>query len=223
MQVAREFTHERTKQRITYLNVIAMVLAQKPRRRGLTRWVDQLFAQEQLRDLRITEPAFMHCPALLGTCLETPDQEQYDSTQEDTEEDEGDASSVFNAKLDASMGEETDASGHSCHSALADRHCWRNCSLQSECNRACWEFLKHKNRWLSFPLFRETTKEDAISYRDWHSEVEEALEMRMYTELKDGSQSVAIVLRNLTSQRLCYWSSGHCQHSSQGPVFPWPP
>ena len=25
-------------------------------------------------------------------------------------------------------------------------------------------------------MFRETTKEDAITYRDWHSEVEEALE-----------------------------------------------
>ena len=29
---------------------------------------------------------------------------------------------------------------------------------------------------LSFPLFQETTKEDAISYRDWHSEIEDALE-----------------------------------------------
>ena len=33
-----------------------------------------------------------------------------------------------------------------------------------------------KNRRLSFPLFRETTKEDAISYRDWHSKIEDALE-----------------------------------------------
>ena len=33
-----------------------------------------------------------------------------------------------------------------------------------------------KNRHLSFPLFRETTKEDAISYRDWRSEIEDALE-----------------------------------------------
>ena len=29
---------------------------------------------------------------------------------------------------------------------------------------------------MSFPLFRETTKEDAISYRDWRSEIEDALE-----------------------------------------------
>ena len=38
------------------------------------------------------------------------------------------------------------------------------------------EFRRPKNRRLSFPLFRETTKEDAISYRDWHSEIENALE-----------------------------------------------
>ena len=32
-----------------------------------------------------------------------------------------------------------------------------------------------KNKCLCFPLFRETTKEDAISYRDWRSEIEDAL------------------------------------------------
>ena len=38
------------------------------------------------------------------------------------------------------------------------------------------EFRRPKNRPLSFPLFRETTKEDAISYWDWCSEIEDALE-----------------------------------------------
>ena len=45
-----------------------------------------------------------------------------------------------------------------------------------ERTRARREFRRPKNRCLSFPLFRETTKEDAISYRDWHSEIEDALE-----------------------------------------------
>ena len=45
-----------------------------------------------------------------------------------------------------------------------------------ECTRARREFQRPKNRHLSFPLFRETTKEDAISYRDWCSEIEDALE-----------------------------------------------
>ena len=47
------------------------------------------------------------------------------------------------------------------------------------CRERTWvrrEFWRPKNRCLSFPLFGETTKEDAISYRDWHSEIEDALE-----------------------------------------------
>ena len=49
MQVAREFTHERTKQRITHLNALAMVPAAKaqsatpqglPRGRGMMRRAD---------------------------------------------------------------------------------------------------------------------------------------------------------------------------------------
>ena len=45
-----------------------------------------------------------------------------------------------------------------------------------ECTHARREFRRPKNRRLSFILFRETTKEDAISYRDWRSEIEDALE-----------------------------------------------
>ena len=48
--------------------------------------------------------------------------------------------------------------------------------MHRECTRARREFRRPKNRCLSFPLFRETTKEDAISYRDWCSEIEDALE-----------------------------------------------
>ena len=45
-----------------------------------------------------------------------------------------------------------------------------------ERTRAQREFRRPKKRCLSFPLFRETTKEDAISYWDWHSEIEDTLE-----------------------------------------------
>ena len=48
--------------------------------------------------------------------------------------------------------------------------------MHRERTRAQREFRRPKNRCLSFPLFRETTKEDAISYRDWHSEIEDTLE-----------------------------------------------
>ena len=48
--------------------------------------------------------------------------------------------------------------------------------MRRERSRVQREFRRPKNRRLSFPLFRETTKEDAISYRDWRSEIEDALE-----------------------------------------------
>ena len=82
----------------------------------------------------------------------------------------------MDAKLDASMGEETDATGCPAHTSSADRCCQRNCTLRREHNHARQEFRRPKNRQLSFPLFRESTKEDAISYWDWHSKIEDALE-----------------------------------------------
>ena len=83
--------------------------------------------------------------------------------------------SALDTKLDASTGEETDATGRPACTPSADRCRRRNHALRRECNRARWEFCRLKNRQLSFPLFQETTKEDAISYRDWRSEIEDAL------------------------------------------------
>ena len=48
--------------------------------------------------------------------------------------------------------------------------------MHRERTRVRREFWRPKNRCLSFPLFWETTKEDAISYRDWRSEIEDALD-----------------------------------------------
>ena len=83
MQVAREFTHERTKQCITHLNALAWVAPMQGARAAMPERSPRLFVQEHLRDLCITEPAFTHCPALLGARPETPDLEQFNSTQED--------------------------------------------------------------------------------------------------------------------------------------------
>ena len=75
MQVAREFTHERTKQRIAHLNALAVAPTAKvqptmpqrsPRGRSMTRRADQFFVQQQLREMNFDEPAFTHRPALLG-------------------------------------------------------------------------------------------------------------------------------------------------------------
>ena len=115
MQVVREFTHERTKQRITHLNALAMAPAAKvrsatpqglPRGRGMTRRADRYFVQQQLGDMNLEESAFAQCPTLLTAQLESPGREQFDSAWED-----GKAASALDAELDASTGEEMDASG----------------------------------------------------------------------------------------------------------------
>ena len=131
MQVAREFTHERTKQRITHLNALAMAPAAKarsatpqgsPRGRGMTRWANRYFIQQQLGDMNLEESAFAQRPSLLGTQPESPGHEQFDSAREDIKED-GEATSALDANFDASTGKETDTSGHPARSPSAEWRC----------------------------------------------------------------------------------------------------
>ena len=141
----------------------------------MTRQADRFFVQQQLREMNFDEPAFVQCPTLLGAQLKSPERKQFDSTREDVEEEEGGATSAVDAELSTSTGEETEAFGHSGQVPSAERCCQRNRAMRREHTRARREFRGPKNKHLSFPLFRETTKEDAISYRDWRSEVEDAL------------------------------------------------
>ena len=141
----------------------------------MTRRADRYFVQQQLGDMNLEESALVQRPTLLGTQPESPGCEQFDSAREDVEED-CEAASALDAELDASTDEETDASGCAARSPSAERCCRRNCAMRRERARVRREFRRPKNRRLSFPLFRETTKEDAISYRDWRSEIEDALE-----------------------------------------------
>ena len=140
----------------------------------MTRQADRYFVQQQLGEMNLKESAFAQHPTLLGAQPESPEREQFDSAQEDAKED-GKATSALDAELDASTGKETDASGRPARSPQLSGH-RRNRAMHRERTRVQREFWRPKNRRLSFPLFRETTKEDAISYRDWHSEIEDALE-----------------------------------------------
>ena len=142
----------------------------------MTRRADRYFVQQQLGEMNLEESTFTQRPTLLGTQLESPEHEQFDSTREDAKEEDGKAASALDAELDASTGEETDASGRPAWMPSAEWRHRRNCAMCRECTRARREFRRPKNRRLSFPLFWETTKEDAISYRDWRSEIEDALE-----------------------------------------------
>ena len=125
--------------------------------------------------MNFDEPAFVQHPALLGAQPESPEWEQFDSAREDVEEREGGVTSALDAEIDASMGKEMEASGCPAWVPSAERHRQRNCAMQREQTQARREFRGPKNKHLSFLLFRETTKEDAISYRDWHSEIKDTL------------------------------------------------
>ena len=86
--------------------------------------------------MNLEESAFAQCPTLLGTQPESPEREQFDSTWEDAKEEDGKATSALDAELNASTGEETDASGHPARMSSAERHCRRNCAMRRECTRA---------------------------------------------------------------------------------------
>ena len=144
MQVVREFTHERNKQRITHLDALAMAPAVKarsatpqgsPRGRGMTRRADRYFIQQQLGDMNLEESAFAQCPTLLGAQPESPGCKQFNSAREDVKED-GKATSALDAELDASTGEETDASGRPAQLPSAEQHLRRNCAMRREHTRA---------------------------------------------------------------------------------------
>ena len=141
MQVAREFTHEKTKQRITHLNTLAMAPAAKaqpatPQRspwgRGMTRQADRYFVQQQLGEMNLKESTFTQRPTLLGAQPESPEREQFDSAREDTKEEDSKATSTLDAELDASTGEETDASGHPAQTSSAEWRCRRNHAMHRE-------------------------------------------------------------------------------------------
>ena len=144
MQVAREFTHEKTKQRITHLNTLAMVPASKtrsamsqgsPRGRGMMRRADRYFVQQQLGEMNLEESTFAQHPTLLGAQPESPEREQFDSAREDTKEEDGEAASTLDAELDASTGEETDASGRPAQTPSAEQRRRRNRAM---CRERTW-------------------------------------------------------------------------------------
>ena len=64
----------------------------------------------------------MQCPTLLGTQPESPEREQFDYAKEDAKEEDGEATSALDAKLNASMGEEMDASGCPAQTSSAEQH-----------------------------------------------------------------------------------------------------
>ena len=74
--------------------------------------------------------------------------------------------------------EYTDVTGHSERSLPAERNCRRNHAMHRERAHAKHNFHRGgstRGRKLAFSLFRESDRDDSISYRDWRAEVEAAL------------------------------------------------
>ena len=86
--------------------------------------------------MNLEESAFVQRPTLLGAQPESPEREQFDSAREDTKEEDGKATSTLDAELNASTGEETDASEHPARTSSAERHCQRNHAMCRECTLA---------------------------------------------------------------------------------------
>ena len=101
----------------------------------MRRRANRYFVQQQLGEMNLEESAFAQCPTLLGAQLESPELEQFDSAQEDAEED-SEATSALDAKLHASTGEKTDASGCPAQTPSAERRCQRNRAMRREHTRA---------------------------------------------------------------------------------------
>ena len=101
----------------------------------MTRRANRFFVQQQLREMNFDEPTFAQCPALLGSQPESQECDQFDSAREEVGEEKGDATSTLEAEIDASMCEETEASGHSARAPSAERHQQRNHTLQREWTR----------------------------------------------------------------------------------------
>ena len=101
----------------------------------MMRRADRYFVQQQLGEMNLEESTFAQCPTLIGAQLESPECEQFDSAREDAEED-GEAASALDAELDASTGDETDASGHPARLPSAEWRRRRNRAMCRECTRA---------------------------------------------------------------------------------------
>ena len=101
----------------------------------MMRRADRYFIQQQLGEMNLEESAFAQCPTLLGTQPESPEHEQFDSARVDAKEEDSKATRALDAELDASTGEETDASGHPAQTSSAERCCRRNPTMHRERTR----------------------------------------------------------------------------------------
>ena len=139
----------------------------------MTRWVDRYFIQETLCNMNLQD-----VPSRPGTPMReshpaTPEAGQYDSPDVDDPEEDLTSQANFNSE-----DEYTDATGCCGWSLPAECKCRRNRAMRRERAHVKCNFRQGglTQGWkLGFSLFRESDRDDSISYRDWRAEVEAAL------------------------------------------------
>ena len=148
-------------------------LRELTRGQGMTHCADRYFIQETLWNMNLQDmppwpgmPVWESHPA-------TPEMGQYDSPDLDDPEEDLTSQADFNSEE-----EYTDATSCSGRSLPAELNCRRNHTMCRERAHAKWNFRwggSARGRKLAFSLFRETDRDESISYCDWHVEIEATL------------------------------------------------
>ena len=186
---AKEFTHERTKQRLAQLHA-AMPTAplptgspkrsthpamDTPRGRGMTRRTDCHYVQETLKNMHNLALEDRYPKEEPHQRTSTPDASQYDSADQEQDMEEDD----LTAELDLDSEDyDTEATGNAERSIMSERHKRRNRAMRRERARARRGFKRGgppRRGNLMFSMSRGNDRDDCISYRDWRAEVESAL------------------------------------------------
>ena len=134
---------------------------------------DQYFIQETLHNMNLQDaPPHPGTPARENH-PETPEAGQYDSPDVDDPEEDLTSQTDFDSEEKF-----TNATGSSGRSLPAECNRRRNCTMHRERAHAKHNFHRGGStqcRKLAFSLFRETDRDDSISYHDWQAEDEAAL------------------------------------------------
>ena len=186
---AKEFTHERTKQRLAQLHSATPTTPspagspkhpthpamETPRGHGMTRRTDRQYVQETIKNMQnlsLDDRLVRDEPRQRTS---TPDAGQYDSADQEQDMEEDDVA----AELDFDSEDyDTEATGNLERSTMVEHRRRRNHAMRQERARAKRGFKRGgppRRGNLIFSMFRGNDRDDCISYRDWRAEIESAM------------------------------------------------
>ena len=181
---AKQYTHERTKERLTKMCASptpsptespqpSHPLPEVARDQGMTHCADQYFIQETLWNMNLQDPPLNPDTPVCEGHPGTPESGQYDSPDLDDQEEDLTSQTDFDSEE-----EYTYMTGCSRRSLPTKHNRRRNFAMHGErvltkCNFRLGSSAQ--GRKLAFSLFRETDRDDSISYCNWRAENEAAL------------------------------------------------